>query len=366
MTVVVGGGIAGACVALALRERGAEVRLLERGRTGGSATRASAGMLAPLYEADPASPLFRLGVASRERWGSFVERLEEWSGRVLDWRSDGMLVAAFDEAEQQEAEASAARCRDAGLRAELLSPEEAGRLQPGLSPEALAWLWLPEEGQVDTRAVALALAAALPKAGVEVHEGCDAAEVEVQGERASGVRLRGGERVGAERVVVACGAWSGELAGLPRPLPVRPVRGQMLRLRLPSPEPRRLVADSGGRYVVPSAAGTAYAGSTMEETGFDDGTTEEGMQLIREGAGRLLPALAGAQILEAWAGLRPVSADGLPVLGPDPEAAGLLYATGYGRNGILIAPLAAEVVAELALEGAPEVEWRPFRPERFV
>lgn len=365
---VVGGGIAGSAVALAAREAGAEVLLVERDAVRGRATAAAAGMLAPQYEAGGADARFRLCLRGRELHGAFLDRIEELSGRRVPRAFDGMLVVARDETELRRSLEAVAWQRAEGLRAEVLDAGGAASVQPGVDPEARSFLWLPDEGHLDSRALSEALAPALEAAGVRSRTGAAAARVAADRGRVTGLVLADGARIDAGRVVLAAGAWSGSLAGLPRPLPVRPVRGQMLRLRAPDAALERPVADPDGRYVVPRGAGTFLAGSTMEEVGFDAGTTAEGEAAIRAAAGRLLPALAGVEPEERWAGLRPVTPDGWPVLGPDPELEGLHYATGYGRDGILLAPAAGRIVAEAALGAGPGGDGagcRPFRADRF-
>jgi len=185
-----------------------------------------------------------------------------------------------------------------------------------------------------------------------------------EGDRATGIRLEDGGSVEGSGVVLAAGCWSRELAGLPRHLPVRPVRGQMLRLasgRLPTGP---VLADHAGRYLVPRPGG-ALAGSTMDEAGWVPEVTEVGRAFIRNSSRRLCPAAGDAAIVEEWAGLRPLSDDGVPIVGPDPELAGLSYATGYGRSGILLAPLVAEIVADLALGREPGIAWRAMSIDRF-
>lgn len=365
--LVVGGGVAGAAVALAARELGAEVAVVEPGRAGARATGASAGMLAVQYEAEHPTPLFRLGLRAREMQPEFLDRIESLSGTSLDRRTGGMLVPHWEPHEERRSREQAEWQRGEGLRAEVLDPDAAAELQPGLSPDAISFLWLPDEAQLDTQRLAGALPAALGGAGVRILQ-ARAEELVVRGGAVEGVRVeRRGRRetVAADRVVLAAGAWSGRLEGLPRPLPVRPARGQMLRYPAGHLRLRRLVATRGGRYLVPRGDGTVLAGSTMEAAGFDATPTPAGTRAIRLAAERLAPALAGVEPVERWAGLRPDTPDERPVIGPDPEVAGLFYATGYGRNGILVAPAAGRAVAELALEGSTEMEWRPFRPGRF-
>jgi len=369
-TLVVGGGIAGAAVALALRRRGREVSVLDAGERGAvgpgpQATGASAGMLAPRYELAGPGPLFDLGVASRRRHPAFLRRLESLAGVDVGLREEGMLVPAFT-GEEADAEADAARAAGSGAAARILSGGDAAALQPGLTLEARCWTWVPGEACLDTQRLAAALGPALEAAGAELRAPAPVRALRTGGRRVRGVELEDGSAVDGDAVVLAAGAWSGRLDGLPRPVPVRPVRGQMLRYAADGAPPlRRLVADRGGRYLVPRPDGSLLAGSTMEEAGFEGTTTEEGRRGIARGAVRLLPALAGCPVDEAWAGLRPLSADGAPILGPDPEVRGLHYATGYGRNGILLAPEAGEIVAALIAGERPPSDPGPFGIGRF-
>ena len=234
--LVVGAGIAGAAVALELRDRGRKVLVLEARRDRGAppervATGASAGMLAPQYEISDDEALIRLAVASRERHPAFVRHVEQLAGVELGLRMGGMLVAAFSDEARREMETDAARHRALGLSAEVIAPKDALRLQPGLSPEAAAWMWLPDEGRLDTQRLAAALPAALEAAGAEVRYGARVLRILERGGTVWGVELDGGDVLRAGRLVLAAGAWSGRVDGLPRALPVRPVRGQNAALR---------------------------------------------------------------------------------------------------------------------------------------
>lgn len=363
--LVVGGGVAGSAVALEARRLGAEVLLVERERPGGRATGASAGMLAPQFEEEWPTPLFELALAGREAHREFLERLERLSGTALGHRTPGMLVPAFEPHEERRAREQAEWQRERGLRAEVVPPERAGELQAGLARAAISFLWLPDEAVVDTQRLARALPAALSAAGVEVIRD-DVAGLRTSGAAVSGLDLADGGSLEGDRVAVAAGAWTGRLDGLPRPIPVEPARGQMLRYPAGVLDLRRLVANRGGRYLVPRADGSVLAGSTMEAAGFREATTPAGRRAVRLAAERLAPALADARPSEAWAGLRPSTPDELPILGSDPDVEGLFWATGYGRNGILLAPSAGRAVAELALEGATRADLEAFRPGRFA
>lgn len=358
-----GGGIAGAAVALALRARAAGVTVVERSRAG-RATSASAGLLTPLYEATEPGPLVRLSLRGLDRWPAFAERVERLAGGRVDLRLDGLLVACLDAAEEEASAASARRLREAGLEAEMLDEPAARELEPAVGA-AGAWLWLPSQGRVDAQALADLLPGALRAAGVSLRSGVEASGLRIEGARARGVTLADGERLDGDLVVLAAGAWSGRLDGLPRQLRVRPVRGQMIRYEIGVAGPRRPIADHAGRYVVPREDGTALAGSTMEEAGFASETTAAGLAAVRSAARRLVPDLSDRPELESWAGLRPAAPDGAPILGPDPEVEGLFYATAYARNGILIAPAAGEAVAAMALGEDPELDLASFGAERF-
>mgnify|MGYP006278564067 FL=1 len=363
--VVVGGGIAGAAVAVELATRNARVTLVERDQPGVGATGASAGMLAPQYEGDVDAPDFPFAVACREAWPSFRERLEALADWDMGFRTDGMLVANRSRQEEEHAGKALEAQRALGLPGEILTPGDARARHGDIAPGVPSWLWLPAEAHLDAQRLAVALADAVQAAGVELVRNAQVRALTARGSRATGVRLVDGTELQADRIVLAAGAWSASLEGLPRPLPVRPIRGQMLRLLPPEPLPWTLVCDHDGRYLVPRVNGSILVGSTMEDVGFQEAVTEEGRELLARAAAELIPKLEEGRIVESWAGLRPISADNLPILGPDPELEGLFYATGHGRNGVLFAPLVGRAVAELVLRDTTAVAWEAFRIQRF-
>lgn len=372
--LVVGGGIAGATVGLELAAHGVDTLLLEAGTEPGArqaggrgeATPASAGMLAPQYECEGPDPLFRFAAEARRAWRRFREQLEALAGDDPGYRRDGMLVANRTEAEDRQAREDARWQRAAGFRAELLTAGEARDLHAAASPDAVSYLLLPDEGQVDAQRLPRLLHAALGAADVQVRAGAEVGSILSDGSGVTGVTLADGTDVGGDAVVLSAGAWSGRVGGVPARLGVRPIRGQLLRLRPPATPPPPILARHGGRYLVPRSDGTVLVGSTMEDSGFRATTTPEEQDALERDALRLAPGFEGARRVEAWSGLRPVSADGRPVLGPDPGLQGLHYATGYGRNGILLAPLAARVVADLVTSGASELDWEPFGVQRLA
>lgn len=364
-TLIIGGGIVGCAVALALADRNAPVRLLDRDQPGVGATGASAGMLAPQYESEAGSAAFRFGIQSRAAWPGFVRRLEELSDWPVGYRKSGMLVANRTVEEEEGARSAVAWQREALQEASVVDPAHAGELHSWVSREMRSYLWLPAEAQVDAQRVAVALGDAVRGAGVTLQLGRGVKEILSWNGKVEGIRLDDGETLGARRVVLAAGAWSPRVQGLPRELPLRPVRGQILRLLPDDPSPWPLVADHQGHYLVPRENGTVLMGSTMEEVGYDDSVTQEGRTLLAERAAELVPPLADARVVESWAGLRPITADRLPVLGPDPKMEGLFHATGHGRNGILFAPLTGRILADLILDGESSVEWDAFSVRRL-
>lgn len=372
--VVLGGGIAGSCVALALRKRGAPVVVVDAATSAaglpGSATGAAGGMLAAQYETPEFGPLSALLSEARAHHATFAADVERLSGLCVDRHAGGMLVANRDAAETAAAEETARWQRSAGLAAEILDRVRAGSLQAGLPTGAESWLWLPDEGRLDAQSLPAALWRALIRAGAELRLGTGAVALDRAGGRVQGVRLADGSRLKAETVIVALGAWSAKLEGLPAALPVRPVRGQILHVRVPLNSRRGpVVADHSGRYVIPREDGSVLLGSTMEEADFEalPHDRSANQQTLLESAGWLWPVCREGEVVGHWAGLRPLSADGLPILGPDPAMGGLHYATGYGRSGILLAPLAGDIVADLVLQtrGHPVLDWSPYRVDRF-
>ena len=365
--ILVGGGGIGLACARALAASGRSVLLLERGRTGREATLAAGGMLSPLAEADGPGPFLSLELDSLRRWPAFAEELRAESTLDVELRLEGKLLLALDDEAAARLRARHCWLAAAGFRAEWLEGTQLGEREPAAGP-AVGGLLLPEEGQVDNRMLARALRVAAERAGCRIREGVAVTGVLGERGRARGVRLEDGTELSADQVVLAAGAWSGSVAGLPRPLPVRPVKGQMIALRAEAPAPLlRGIVESDACYVIPRRGereARVWVGATSEEAGFVRGTTAEASGRLHAAAARAVPALTRARVVEAWDGFRPGTPDGLPVLGEDPALAGLIHATGHYRNGILLTPVTAELVAKAAL-GAPEPRATAFRPDRF-
>lgn len=356
---IIGGGVIGAGVAWRLAQRGADVVVLGDRTRPGVASIAAGGMLAPLAEAPRGGAYFQLGLESLRRWPAFAAELEARSGSAIGYTPAGKLVAAVTAAE---AEALAATYAASFDGVELLDGAAARRLEPALSPEVRSAVLIRDDHRADNVAMHAALERAATLAGARFIPARVSAVLSAGG-RVSGV-VADGAAQNADVVVLAAGAWAGTIDGLPRALPVRPVRGQMLALRPARPLFERTLASAHG-YMVPRLDGRVIIGSTMEEAGFDASTTPEALAGLRAAALRLVPALADAVHAGTWAGLRPATPDGLPLLGADPELAGLFHATGHFRNGILLTPVTADAIAAV-VSGDVDVDLTPFSPARFA
>jgi glycine oxidase len=381
--IVVGGGLIGCLAARALAADGRRVTLFEQGsELGRKASTAAAGMLSPQMEwaedllvegeedADRRTDaMLDLCLAARDLWPAFAEALETETGRCLAYRSEGTLVAALSDAEAVELDAQARSQRARGLRAEWLDGASARQREPGLSREALGALYLPDDHQVDPLPLMAAAIDALGRPGIRVQTGTAVTAIESAGGRVRGVRTARGsgsareETTSAPWVVLAAGAWSAGIAGLPRPLAVRPVKGQMAALR-PAEMPIRHVVGGGGAYCVPRDDGRIVVGATVEDAGFDEIVDPAATAALVAAVSGAVPALRHAPVDSRWSGLRPGTADDLPILGEDPELAGLLYATGHYRNGILLAPLTADLVVAWVQGVEPPLDLARFSATR--
>lgn len=363
--VVVGGGIVGAAVARALAAAGHRVEIVDSGAEPGIATQASAGMLAPLVETNEKDTLIGLTVRGRDLYRELAPALREETGVDIGLWLDGVLRLAFTEAEETQGRAAVAWHRQQGLNSEWLSPAELRDRCPGLSPDALGALLAPEDGAVDPLAALEAMLVSAARHGARLVRGEPVIGIETDEGRVTGVRTRAGRRP-AGAVVIAAGAWSGRIGGLPRPLSVEPVRGQMLAYEWPEGEPPAIVFGRGG-YVL-HRGDEALVGATMEFAGFDSGATDAGRAHLQATAAGLYPSLAATGATRTWAGLRPCTPDGYPVIGADADRPNLWYATGHCRNGVLLAAVTGEIIAHL-VSGNPiehlEMNLTPVRPSRF-
>jgi glycine oxidase len=351
--VVVGGGAIGLCCAWRAAQRGARVVVLDRAEPPAGATRVAAGMLAPIGELAFGEPdLLRMTLDAAELYPGFVAELEAASGMSTGYARHGALQIALDRDEAAELRRVHDLQRSLGLGAEWLPPRRCRDLEPGLTPAFNGGVHAPEEAAIDPRQLTAALLAVLAAEGVEVRGGVEVVAPLLDGGQITGLRTESGEELRTRAVVLATGAWSGADAWLPEPArpPVRPVKGQAVELRaLDGEAPCERIVASERVYLVPRDDGRLIVGATTEERGFDSTVTAGGVhELLRE-AYRLLPEVAEMELVESMAGLRPGTPDNLPLIGPG-ALEGLILACGHYRNGILLAPLTGDAVAEL-LEG---------------
>lgn len=360
--IIVGGGIVGAACARAIAMTELTVTLVYPGDDAGTASRAAAGMLAPLAEAGQDDPLLSLTVLARDLYQDLVPELIERTGIVIPLWTNGILQVAFDDDDAARLKNQISWQRQQGFKTDWVTMEELHEEHPGLAPEIVGGILAPEDGALEPNFLHQALLKDAETMGVDVRRGVRVESVLSDGERVTGVRSQDGD-LSCDQVIIAAGAWSGRIGGLPRPLTVEPIRGQMAALPWPEEEPPAIVYS--GRGYVTFRQGEALAGSTMEHVGFDAATTAEGIDTILDTAARIYPALNRDHVKRTWSGLRPMTPDGNPVIGRDPALAGLWYATGHGRNGILLAGLTAQILAQQLLGEDTEHDLRPLDPARF-
>jgi len=360
--VVIGGGIVGAATARALAARGRRVLLLERAMPGSEASGAAAGMLAPQIEVLADDPILPLAIAARERYGALAAELDRRTGVNVGYHGGGSVQVALDAAEIEPLQRQVGAQCALGLRAEWLDRAALARRHPGIGPGALGALLAPDDARVNNVTLTAALLADAIRCGAEVVDHEEVTGLLVTAARVTGVQTAR-RRYAAGAVVVAAGAWSPALKGIPRPLPIEPIRGQIAVVSWPAGEPTGVLF-ARHVYIVPRGD-DALLGSTMESAGFAKETTPGGLAQIFTGTAALLPALASQRVRRTWAGLRPVTPDGRPLIGPDPDVAGLWYATGHGRKGVLLGPLTGEIVGGLMLDGATPWDISPCAVTRF-
>jgi glycine oxidase len=348
--VVVGGGVIGLAIAWRCAQRGLDVTLLERGELGGGASRAAAGMLAPVAEVEfgaAGTRVLELGLRSARVWPAFAAELAEASGSASQLRADGTLMVARDRDQAEALERAFAFRLELGLEVARLRASEARRLEPALAPALRLALSVPSEQSVDPRWLSGALAVAARRADAVLREDVEVSGLRRTPDRVVGVTLADGSTVAAGSVVVAAGAWSGAFGEAA----VRPVKGQVVRLRDPAGPGllSRVVRFEGG-YLVPRGNGRYMLGATVEERGFDASVTAGAVYGLLRDASELVPGILELEIEEVTTGFRPGTPDNMPVVGAG-ALEGLVWATGHYRNGILLTPITAELVARILANG---------------
>ena len=367
--VIIGGGVIGLTIARALALRGvSDVLLLERGSLGAESSYAAGGILGPQAEADRADEFFELACKSRDLYPALATALLDETGTDIELDTTGTLYLAFTEQDEADIEKRYEWQMRAGLAVVKLSVADARTLEPGIAENLRGALKFPRDIQVDNRRLLTALVKANKKLGVRLETNTTVASVRIEHDRVAGLETSQGF-VSTRRIVLAGGAWSSlisisdESDTPQRQVPVEPVRGQMMCFAANSRMARHVLYSPRG-YLVPRLDGRVLAGSTTEHVGFAKQVTADGLDAIRTHAFEIAPALSTLPLIDAWAGLRPRAADGLPVLGPC-EIAGLFYATGHYRNGILLAPITGQLLAEAIIDNVISPRLSPFAPGRF-
>jgi glycine oxidase len=364
--LIIGGGVIGLAIARALARRGVtNITVIEKNEFGREASWAAGGILAPQVETDKDDDFFRLACASRDLYRDFAESLQTESGIDVQLDTTGTLCIAFTEDEEAELRARFAWQQSEGLAVEWMDSGGARKLEPCLSKQVRCALRFPNDFQIENRRLVKALLIANERLGVRLLQDCEATTLKIENDRAVGVETSQG-LISASSLVLAAGAWSSTIK-CPKTLPqidVKPVRGQMLCFEPPEQLARHVIYSARG-YLIPRSDSRLLAGSTTEAAGFEKRVTDEGVEAIKSMAVEIAPALKSLTVVDSWAGFRPRAKDGLPVLGPTRYLAGLFYATGHYRNGILLTPITGDLIAEAILSGANPPLLSPFSPDRF-
>ncbi|NJP51037.1 glycine oxidase ThiO [Streptomyces sp. SBST2-5] len=370
--LVIGGGVIGLVTAWRAAQRGLSVTVLDP-EPGGGAAQVAAGMLAAVTELHYGEEmLLGLNLASARRYPAFVAELIEASGHDPGYRRCGTLAVALDADDRAHLRELHALQQRSGLDSQWLSGRECRRLEPMLAPGVRGGLRVDGDHQIDPRRLAAALVTACERAGAVLHR-TRAERLVVTGGRAAGAVAADGTGLSAGQVVLAAGSLSGRLAGVPEEVlpPVRPVKGQVLRLRMPEEHGPflsrtvRAVVRGSQVYLVPRESGELVIGATSEELGWDTTVTAGGVYELLRDAHELVPGITELPLTETRAGLRPGSPDNAPLLGPT-DLEGLLLATGHYRNGVLLTPVTGDVLAHVLTTGELPEEARPFTPRRFT
>ena len=360
---VIGAGVIGTAVTYELVARGASVTLLDCRGTGLGSTQAAAGMLVPYLEGF-GRPLLPLATRSLEMYDAFVDRISRDAGIGVGYDRSGSLQVVTADQSIDELKHVATDARAAGLDCELLDAQASREAEPQLTPDVACALLIKSHGFVVPSDLTGALSAAAIKHGARLRVPARVRRVEQRDDHVN-IEIDNGTRVTADHVVIAAGSWSGHLdsEGVPA-LPIKPIRGQLVELASDAPPLKRIVW--GPRcYLVPASARSIYVGATVEDAGFDERTTVAGVRDLLDAACDLVPHLWQASFVGARAGLRPATADQMPIIGRSAKMPGVVYATGHYRNGVLLAPLTARAVADLILDNCEDPLLAAATPRRF-
>lgn len=364
--LLIGGGIIGLSLARELKKKGVHsVTLLEQGTCGSESSWAAAGMLGPQAEADEGGAFFDMTLASAALYPALAASLLEETGIDIELDRAGTLYLAFTDDDVRDIRRRCEWQHRAGLAVEHLSADEARRAEPFISPDVREALYFPNDWQVDNRNLCTALRQFAATGGVDIRENTRVDSLIVEDGRVTGAETDKGVFT-AGKTVLATGAWTSliKLGLAEMPLKIEPVKGQMVAFHTAKRLFERVIYTPRG-YIVPRSTGRIIAGSTSENAGFDRSTTDEAATRLRDMASEISPSTTGLATTDRWSGLRPRALDGMPVLGPIDGIDGLVIATAHYRNGILLAPLTAELIAGNLVDGHVPECFRTFGPDRF-
>jgi glycine oxidase len=364
MIAIIGGGIIGLSIGWYLVRAGRQVTLFEQGQVGQGASWAAAGMLTPWGDNSPNGPaMLGLQLASHDMWPDFERELSAIIDAPVGFRTEGRLMVCLDHEGATELRANYDYNTGHGIKAEWLTGEEVRRLEAHLSPTVTDAVYLPEGYQIDNRRLTKALQTAFLQAGGVLRDKMTVEQVVIENNQVVAIKAEG-QRVAAETIIIAAGAWAGQIPGIPVPLPLHAVKGQMLAVQMPAEAPFLRHVVTGLVHLIPRLDGRLLIGATEEPHHDDLSVTAGGIYTLLGGARQMLPAINPLAIMETWSGLRPAATDGLPIIGKT-AVDGLVVATGHFRNGILLAPVTARAISRLILSGTTDPSLTPFSPARF-
>jgi len=365
--LIIGGGIIGLSIARKLHQKGLrKITIVERGRVGRESSFAAAGMLAAQAETDKIDDFFHFCIESNTLYPKFAEELIDETGVDIELDKNGTLFLALTEDDEAEIRRRFRWQKKAGLRVEHLSAAEVRKAEPFVSPDTREALFFPNDWQVENRNLLAALQKYALINKIKIVEGAEVKSLLVEDEKIIGAETSD-SKFFAEKTVLATGAWTSLIKigeDVLSPLDVKPIRGQMLCFKTAKRLFSKVIYSPRG-YIVPRQSGRILAGATVEDAGFDKSITPSGIDFVRENALEIAPSLINLEASEKWSGLRPFAPDGLPILGEFPQMENLFVATAHYRNGILLAPLTAEILASKIVENKDSEYLRAFSPRRF-
>ncbi|WP_455218202.1 glycine oxidase ThiO [Kaarinaea lacus] len=352
--VIVGGGIIGLLTARVLSETGASITVLERNHMGQESSWAGGGILSPLYPWKYPSPVNALAEWSQSKYQELVQQLQESTGIDAEWIQSGLLILDTDQKD-----AAMAWVKETGVNASLVTAHEIRNIEPAVEPDSQGGIWLPYVAQVRNPLFVKALIEDLKFRGVRLAIDSEVTHLLTKRGHIEGVRTEYSE-IMTRNVVIASGAWTARLLKeLGQDLPIVPVRGQMILYRAEPGQLKRIILNEG-HYAIPRQDGRILVGSTMEDVGFDKNVTDEAREELKAKAREMVPLLAEARIEKHWSGLRPGTPTGVPFIGPHPKMGGLYINAGHFRNGVVMAPASAQLMADIVLERKTVVDPEPY------